>query len=323
MPVSIGVTTQVISQAKWYKHVGQFGLGTIEINRQNSKLHFNHHALLKVKGYLEGYGLSLHSGTAGMFQPNDAFTRANLAVLAAEIEVCRFLGARQLVFHLGDGFLSAVEKSRLGDIIAHAESLGVEMLYESNSALTADYAYDVLGSFPTLGYVLDLGHLNNGHGLGRLGCPMEEFVGRVGSRVSYAHASNNSGLRDEHVGLDRGTLDWRGVLDLLDMSRISKIIIEVRHAGMVEESAAALRQYLVGRPGLAARGAGRPSPPQAAPGLGLPRGARRTRARPQGLRDAMRGPALPAPRRLVAPGGHRQAPPARHGLHPAAPEPAS
>lgn len=36
------------------------------------------------------------------------------------------------------------------------------MLYESNSALFADYAYDVLESFPELGYVLDLERLNAG-----------------------------------------------------------------------------------------------------------------------------------------------------------------
>jgi sugar phosphate isomerase/epimerase len=62
--------------------------------------------------------------------------------------------------------------------------------------------------------------------------------------VLYVHASNNSGQRDEHIGLEDGTLDWRHVLDMLDFSKIVKIIIEVRHTDMVEASTTALMRYL-------------------------------------------------------------------------------
>ena len=244
MAPALGFTTQVIRQAKWYKRVADFALGAIEINRQNSKLHLNHFYLAKVKSYLEGFDLSVHSGTAGIFQPHETFTKANLAVLTAEVEVCRFLGARQLVFHLGDGRLSAENKRRLRDVVSCAKDCAVELLYESNSILVADYACDILESFPTLGYVLDLGHLNNGRGRGKLGCDLEEFVGRVRSRVVYVHASNNSGLVDEHNGLDDGTLDWRAVLDMLDLERVAKIIIEVRDSRLVESSAQQLRRHL-------------------------------------------------------------------------------
>ena len=243
---TIGITTQIIRQAKWYKHIGELGFNTIEINRQNSKLHFNLFFLEKVKKYTHGFNLSVHSGTAGIFQPIESFTKANLAILQAEVEVCAFLGARQFVFHLNDGIISADNKKRLKDVLSYAADLGVEMLYESNSALVADYAYDILGTFPELGYVLDLGHLNNGHGSGKLGCAMDDFVRQVRNRVVYIHASNNSGQKDEHHGLEDGTLNWRRILDMLDISKIIKIIIEVRHAHMVEKSTAALMSYLEG-----------------------------------------------------------------------------
>ena len=244
MTPKIGVTSQIIRQAKWYKYVGELGFDAIEINRQNSKLHFNVYFLEKVKRYLEGFDLSLHSGTAGVFQPFESFTKANLATLVAEIDECRYLGARQFVFHLNDGFLSPENKKRLKEVIAYAADSGVDMLYESNSTLVAEYAYDVLDSFPELGYVLDLGHLNNGRGSGKLGCEMDEFVSQVKDRVIYVHASNNSGRRDEHDGLENGTLDWRHVLDMLDLSRIVKIIVEVRYGDMAQESKAALIRYL-------------------------------------------------------------------------------
>lgn len=261
-PAAIGLTTQVIRQAKWYKHLGRFGLKTVEINRQNSKLHFNHFFLEKVKGYLEGYDVSIHSGTSGIFQPQEVFTQAYLAMLTAELEVCRIIGARQLVFHLRDGYLAPHEKKSLGGVIGRASDLGVELFYESNSTLVADQARDILNSFPSLGYVLDLGHLNHSLVSGRLGCPVDEFLAQVRPRVTYLHASNNFGLRDDHNGLDRGTLDWRGVLDALDLSRVCKIIVEVRQADMVGESVAALRRYLAG--GLAPSApcpGGRPLPP--------------------------------------------------------------
>jgi sugar phosphate isomerase/epimerase len=242
----VGITTQIIRKAKWYKVIHELGFKAVEINRRNSKLHFQQYFLEKVRKYMEGFDVSLHSGTAGVFQKKESFTRANLAVLTAEIDVCRILGARQLVFHLNDGFLSLENKNRLKEVILYAEERGVDMLYESNSVLVAEYAYDILGHFPGLGYVLDLGHLNNGYGRGKLGCGMEEFLDHVKDRVMYVHASNNSGKRDEHKGLEEGTLDWRRVLDRLDVSRIVKIIIEVRHMDMVEGSRRALMQYLEG-----------------------------------------------------------------------------
>ena len=246
MAPAVGITTQIIRRAKWYKHLRELGFDAVEINRKNSKLYFNLYFLEKVKRYTEGLDLSVHSGTAGIFQSCESFTRANLATLNAEIDICRVLGARQFVFHLNDGILSPEEKKSLGEVISYGTDLGVEMLYESNSTLVAADAFDVLENFPGIGYVLDLGHLNNGYGRGRLGCEIDEFIQQVKNRVAYVHASGNSGLGDEHLGLGDGTLDWRHVLDMLDLSRISKIIIEVRSLGMVEDSRRDLTEYLEG-----------------------------------------------------------------------------
>ena len=242
----VGITTQIIRKAKWYKYIRELGFDAIEINRRNSKLHFNLYFLEKVKRYTKGFDLSIHSGTAGIFQPYESFTKANLSVLIAEVDVCRILGARQFVFHLNDGILSSENKKRLKPVMAYAADLGVEAMYESNSSLVADYAYDVLESFPELGYVLDLGHLNNGYRNGKLGCEIDEFIRQVKNRVVYVHASNNSGECDEHHGLEDGTLDWRRVLDMLDFSKILKIIIEVRYMEMVENSREELMRYLEG-----------------------------------------------------------------------------
>ncbi|MBI5522193.1 MAG: TIM barrel protein [Desulfarculus sp.] len=243
MTPEIGFTTQVIRKAKWYKYVYEFGLNTIEINRHNSKLHFNQYFLEKVKKYLRGFNLSIHSGTAGIFDDNDSFTRANLAILYAELEICKFLGAKQLIFHLNDGYLDNHNKQKLKSVLSHSNDYGIEMLFESNSNLVADYAYDTLESFPDMGYVLDLGHLNNGNSNKKLGCAVDDFIKNVRDRVVYVHASNNNGYRDEHNDLENGTLEWRSILDMLDITRVKKIIIEVSHSHMVENTLNILKSY--------------------------------------------------------------------------------
>ncbi|MGD9159423.1 MAG: sugar phosphate isomerase/epimerase [Desulfobacteraceae bacterium] len=243
----IGITTQIIHESKWYKYLNSLGYETVEINRLNSKLYFDLYFLEKVKRYIRGYNLSIHSGTRGVFHSNASFTNAELAILTAELDMCSILGIEQFVFHLNCEKLTIENKKRLKDVINYAADLNIMMMYESDSHFIARDTYDVLESFNDLGYVLDIGHLNNSSGKRLLGCDMDDFIRNVKSRVVYIHASNNSGTRDDHFGLDNGTLDWEHVLDLLDLSKVYKIIIEVRNIDMVKKSFRDLEPYIMNR----------------------------------------------------------------------------
>lgn len=55
---------------------------------------------------------------------------------------------------------------------------------------------------------------------------LEDFLARVRDRVVYIHAHNNDGIKDQHNALDKGTLDWKHVLDKIDLSRVKELIIE-------------------------------------------------------------------------------------------------
>lgn len=205
------------------------GVDAIEINRRHSKLHFSAFFIEKVKGYLQGISLSLHSATTGIFQELESFTRAELAVLRAEIDLALMLGAHEVIFHLnGRALRDQRDIEKLMEIIDYARERNVALIYESDTVLVGERANRVLDALADVGYALDLGHLNNGFQRNLLGCSIEDFISRVRDRVVYIHANNNCGTVDEHKGLNDGSLDWRGVLDLLDMSRIKKIIIEVR-----------------------------------------------------------------------------------------------
>ena len=37
----IGLASQIVHRAKWYKFIGRLGFKAVEINRQHSKLQFN------------------------------------------------------------------------------------------------------------------------------------------------------------------------------------------------------------------------------------------------------------------------------------------
>jgi sugar phosphate isomerase/epimerase len=243
----IGATSQVIRSSKWYKSAPQLGLDALEINRRDSKLHLNTFFLEKVKRYLEGMEISLHSATTGLFQELESFSHAELATLQAEVDICRFLGAKELIFHINVNRLDARNGRRLKPVIDYAHDKGILPVFESNAGLNARQVWRVLDLFPDIGYALDLGHLNNGWGRNLLGCSVETFIKRTKHRTVYIHANNNDGIGDQHLGLDNGSLDWRAVLDLLEADRIRKIIIEVCSLDYLDASRRALDLYLANR----------------------------------------------------------------------------
>lgn len=240
----IGVTTQVIRSSKWYKSATQLGFKSIEVNRRDSKLHLNTFFLEKVKRYLRGLEISLHSATTGIFQELESFSRAELSTLQAEVDVCRILGAGELVFHVNANRLDARQSRKLRPIIDYAHNNGIVPIYESNAGMNAKQVHKVLDLFPNIGYALDLGHLNNGWGRNLLGCAVDAFLDSIKHRIVYIHANNNDGIGDQHLGLDNGTLDWRAVLDRLETDHIRKIIIEVCSADYLDASRRALGLYL-------------------------------------------------------------------------------
>ena len=73
---------------------------------------------------------------------------------------------------------------------------------------------------------------------------LNEFVDKIKSRVIYVHAHNNNGLHDEHKSLEKGTLDWKFVLDKLDFSKIRKIMMEVRTTEDILNTKNLLEDYL-------------------------------------------------------------------------------
>jgi len=220
----------------------------MEITTKDPKLTFNIKKVLKIKEYLVGKDLSMHTQTSRIFSCNNykipLFNEAELNVLKAEIIVAKILGIKELIFHLKQEKLTKQEKERLQEIFDFAKKNKVEMIYESNQKFYSETCLDVLDSFPRLKYNLDLGHLNTAIGNKTLGMDLNEFIDKIKSRVVYIHAHNNNGIDDEHKDLDNGTLDWKSVLDKLDFSKIRKIIMELRTTEEILNTHKLLEDYL-------------------------------------------------------------------------------
>jgi len=255
MAPKIGLSTKAFPHKGWWEEIHDFDMGVIEISLRGSRMYFDTNWIEKIKPYLEGLDLSLHSGSYQVFGGNNYFDEAQLAVLKAEIVMCGMLGTNELVFHLKDELMGNGEREIFEEeVLAFAKNQGVGLIYESNSAICEETVYRYLERYPGWGYNLDLGHLNKGLHDGGVG-NLEDFLDRIRERVVYVHAHNNFGRKDQHLSLLEGNLDWKRVLNQLDLERVNKIVLEIgkypedyeRTKQAIVESRDALAGYLAER----------------------------------------------------------------------------
>jgi sugar phosphate isomerase/epimerase len=87
-----------------------------------------------------------------------------------------------------------------------------------------------------IGIVLDVGHTNiNGQ--------TESFLRTLESKIVHLHVSDNDGKSDQHLGVGRGTVDWRGLIMLLKESAYDGTVV-IESVDHVEESLQKLRELL-------------------------------------------------------------------------------
>jgi len=232
----------------FYEGKDKVDFEVLEITTKDPKFTFNIRKVLNIKEFLKGKDLSMHTQTSRIFSCNKykipSFNEAELDVLKAELIVSKILGIKEFIFHLKQEKLTKQEKEELKEIFYFARKNKVEMIYESNQKFYSETCLDVLDSFPKLKYNLDLGHLNTAIGNKTLGMHLNEFIDKIKSRAVYVHAHNNDGIHDEHKSLEKGTLDWKSVLDRLDLSEIHKIIMEVRTTEDILNTQKLLEDYV-------------------------------------------------------------------------------
>lgn len=238
--ITIGLSSKALDGKYWYDDKHTFP--AIEINRFGTRLGWNQKTFDKILEQGKRYELSMHSLTGVLFYEEEQFTRTEIELIKSHITVCKKVGIKELVFHLKNERLNDKEYGQLETVVSFAKKYGVQLLLENN-ARDPYLVLDVLERFPQLKFNLDIGHLNLSIGRGYID-DYEDFVKRLGDRIVYLHVHNNSGRGDEHKALTDGTLNWRRVMDLVDLTKVKKIICEVKTIEDADKSRDALVKYL-------------------------------------------------------------------------------
>lgn len=237
----------------FYDKPDKIKCNTLEITSKDQHLGFNIKNLNRIKDLLKGKNLSMHSQTSRVFSCNRqglcSFNKAEIRVIEAEIILCEILGCKELIFHLDNKIVNNQEAKLLKNLLKFAKQHKIEMIYESNGRFKPEdqkfeeVCFGNLKKFPKLSYNLDIGHLNLARETGGLGIPLDEFLKKINKKVVHMHVHNNHGNDDEHLAIDKGTLDWKHVLDQLDFKNTRKIIVESRTTEDIRQTLKLLKAY--------------------------------------------------------------------------------
>ena len=147
----------------------------------------------------------------------ESLRRASVTEVQRSLSVAADLGTKKVVLHpsmvfgMGAFVLETVKGFAfdfLGEIIDTAERLGITICLENMMprnmlGVEPDDFSEIFSTFPSLMLTLDTGHANIADYSGNR---LIELVKRFGNRIGHLHFSDNSGLRDDHLALGKGTI---------------------------------------------------------------------------------------------------------------------
>jgi sugar phosphate isomerase/epimerase len=142
---------------------------------------------------------------------------ASVTEVQRSLSVAADLGTKKVVLHpsmvfgMGAFVLETVKGFAfdfLGEIIDTAERLEITICLENMMprnmlGVEPDDFSEIFSTFPSLMLTLDTGHANIADYSGNR---LIELVKRFGNRIGHLHFSDNSGLRDDHLALGKGTI---------------------------------------------------------------------------------------------------------------------
>ncbi len=124
------------------------------------------------------------------------------------------------------------EAERLGTVIA------LENVFEEDPGPIKRLVQSL--DSPNLGVCLDAGHLNL---FSRVG--LEEWFCELGAKIEEVHLHDNNGLRDDHLPVGEGSIDFQMFFTLLDRySNDPVYTIEPHGEGALEKGLEAVRRFL-------------------------------------------------------------------------------
>ncbi len=145
--------------------------------------------------------------------------QASLEEMLQSLDVAVKLGAEKVVLHpsmvfgMGGFVLDNVKEYALtfiSTMVSAAQHLGITICLENMMprnmlGVEPQYFKEILREFPSLALTLDTGHANMGDPDGHR---LKALVSCFGDRLGHIHISDNLGVRDDHIPVGSGTVNF-------------------------------------------------------------------------------------------------------------------
>ena len=157
----------------------------------------------------------------------ESIRKASLDEMLNSIEVAAELGVSKAVLHpsmvsgLGIYVMDTVRKyafQSLEAIAEKAEKKGICLCFEN---MFPNYGFfsepeefvEIFEKFPEFMLTLDIGHANIESK--KSGKRILDFIEKLGTRIGHIHVSDNSGKKDEHLPVGKGTVPFPKIIRVL------------------------------------------------------------------------------------------------------------
>lgn len=154
-------------------------------------------------------------------------------LIAAELGAKKVVLHPSMVFGMGGHVLDTVREYSFAFISAmvnQAKQLDITICLENmmpHNILGVDppYFQQIFQEFPDLKLTLDTGHANLGD---PAGIRLKELVHHFPDRLEHIHISDNYGMRDDHLAVGQGTVDFKNLVrELKKIGYNNTITLEV------------------------------------------------------------------------------------------------
>lgn len=174
-----------------------------------------------------GMGLVCHLPTfVYTADMTESIRNASLEEMMNSLDLVAELGASKAVLHpsiisgLGHFMMETAREyafSSFEKIAEKAERKGIRLCLENmfpryGFLFEPEEFIQVFERFPEFGMTLDTGHANIGSPDGKR---VLEFITRFGNRLRHVHISDNSGKRDDHFPIGKGTVNFQSIIQAL------------------------------------------------------------------------------------------------------------
>jgi len=198
----------------------------------------------------QGYSFTVHFpyNEINIADLNALRRRESLAKLKKSIDSAAKIEAKALVLHPGLKVKDPMMAQRLNEesiltVYDYAESFGLTLALENMNpnmqyfmTKPMDFEDFLERTRIRLKIAFDIGHAH-------IGALIDEFVSKLSDRFIMVHAHDNNGMRDEHLRIGDGTIDWDGFTDQLMELEFRGIYI-VESVEKPYQSIARLREML-------------------------------------------------------------------------------